>query len=453
MSRMLCPQVIDAVFHSMDKDDSGVVGFDELYEFIHGHRHSLDARNKRVLHLSIVPPNHATLDELRWDGDVGVWALRNLLIDMLLRAKAGPADLLREWLVDSYVPPKPPVVAPGLETSNLPGPPRRRQPGGAAEHVRGLNRVQFVECVRKLFMVEDADPQWVCDLWESELRTTAHAAFDDLLKQVLGTNRLMHVTAVHLHRWLMIPHDDFLEEVTDLSTRVLMRRRLDALQRKSDEELARHRSRRRAAAVAAAKSITAGQLRVDWVQKARGQIASYCSLPTERAVASAERRVLIRQGLREDHCARWTGAFVTPVPHELRSPAGAALRSRVKTLSRDRPASARAKLLSPRPVMHPSHVAALLGTSLTASKSSRAPSSSPHRGGTSQERMPFSLRRGERTTASCARVPFTVRHVVHTAPPSRPLRPLTHSTLTPPTLETVIALREHVMEGLRERMS
>lgn len=40
--------VIGAVFRELDSDCTGTIGFDELYEFIRGRRHSLDRRNMQV---------------------------------------------------------------------------------------------------------------------------------------------------------------------------------------------------------------------------------------------------------------------------------------------------------------------------------------------------------------------------------------------------------------------
>ena len=52
----------------------------QLYEFIHGHRHSLDKRGRTSgLKLELTPPKGATFDDLLWDGSAGVIALRVLL--------------------------------------------------------------------------------------------------------------------------------------------------------------------------------------------------------------------------------------------------------------------------------------------------------------------------------------------------------------------------------------
>ena len=87
--------VLSAVFKELDTDSSGYIGFDELYEFIRGHRHSLDERNKRVRGMKLTPPPGAsfTLNEIRWD----VETLRQMLLAMMSNCNLGPADVLKAW--------------------------------------------------------------------------------------------------------------------------------------------------------------------------------------------------------------------------------------------------------------------------------------------------------------------------------------------------------------------
>lgn len=73
------PHVLNELFHSLDSDRSGQIGFDELYEFIRGKRHSLDHRGMPALDMVLRPPDHVRLDDLVWDSEV----LRCLLADML----------------------------------------------------------------------------------------------------------------------------------------------------------------------------------------------------------------------------------------------------------------------------------------------------------------------------------------------------------------------------------
>ena len=87
--------VLDSVFQSLDLDGSGFIGFDEVFEFVRGRRHSLDERNKRMRTLTLEPPKGAqyTLDEIKWDVDT----LRIMLNLALDRANAGPNDLFQAW--------------------------------------------------------------------------------------------------------------------------------------------------------------------------------------------------------------------------------------------------------------------------------------------------------------------------------------------------------------------
>ena len=73
----------------------GHVGFDEMFELLHGHRHSLDSRNKRVEGICIeVPPDVSfSLSEMAWN----VETLRILMRQMLERNHIGPADLIAAW--------------------------------------------------------------------------------------------------------------------------------------------------------------------------------------------------------------------------------------------------------------------------------------------------------------------------------------------------------------------
>ena len=87
--------VIDALFKELDEDNSGTVGFDELYEFVRGKRHSLDRRNAKVREMSMQPPEGSplTLNEIYWDEDV----LRLMIQQMMSRAHVGPVHVIRAW--------------------------------------------------------------------------------------------------------------------------------------------------------------------------------------------------------------------------------------------------------------------------------------------------------------------------------------------------------------------
>ena len=86
--------VLKDVFKSLDADGNGTIGFDEMFEFVRGRRHSLDARNKRMRRMLLEPPpKHDSLDELVWD----VETLRQLLQQMLDSYGVGVADLMAAW--------------------------------------------------------------------------------------------------------------------------------------------------------------------------------------------------------------------------------------------------------------------------------------------------------------------------------------------------------------------
>ena len=250
------PAVCMEIFKSLDGDGSGSIGFDELYEFLHGHRHSLDARNRAKLEMILRPPEGCTLDELDWSGDHGPLALRVLLMDLLQRSDAGAADLLRVWGKDAHARKKAAAKAQtgaqtgwsaaGLSTVELPPsgmplttnkvlskratpmadalrecghglsavelPPSglplttkvliKRAPedngGGPRVSKRGLTRPMFLGCVQKLFA--GCHP----DLWENEVRHAADRAFDQIVRMIGGTNFMMAVDILHLTRWLTL---------------------------------------------------------------------------------------------------------------------------------------------------------------------------------------------------------------------------------------------------------
>lgn len=67
--------IVFDVFRTLDTDGSGQIGFDELFEFVHGKRHSLDTRSQRGHRRLLEPPPGLTLDTMIWD----VETLRTLL--------------------------------------------------------------------------------------------------------------------------------------------------------------------------------------------------------------------------------------------------------------------------------------------------------------------------------------------------------------------------------------
>lgn len=163
-------EVIMEVFQELDTDSSGSIGFDELYEFVRGRRHSMDTRNKKARAMVLVPPEGMTLDNIRWD----VESLRILIQEMLVRCSRGPHDLFRAWDRDSD---------------------------------KNLTRAEFVATMYQWFFKTEAK-----DLWDNEVLAVADEAFD----QVAGMGRRGSVSSPHtrksvdlirLERWLAVKSD------------------------------------------------------------------------------------------------------------------------------------------------------------------------------------------------------------------------------------------------------
>lgn len=86
--------VMDKLFAVLDEDGTGTIGFDELFEFVKGKRHSLDPRNKQVDSLSLLAADAKyTLEEVAWSEDT----LRHLMHAMMTRRRIGPLDLINAW--------------------------------------------------------------------------------------------------------------------------------------------------------------------------------------------------------------------------------------------------------------------------------------------------------------------------------------------------------------------
>jgi Ca2+-binding EF-hand superfamily protein len=152
------PQVLDECFAALDADGSGSVGFDELFEFVRGYRHSLDPRSKVVNGLRFRPPHPATsLVEVQWD----VEALRMMIRDTLARAKLGASDVMKAW----------------------------DKSGDLA-----LNRSEWVSNVRALFRTSEAR------LWEDEVLAVVSQSFQEV--QYGGDVRSTEISIQELERWL-----------------------------------------------------------------------------------------------------------------------------------------------------------------------------------------------------------------------------------------------------------
>ena len=136
-------QVLEEGFASLDTNGDGFIGFDELFEFVRGRRHSLDERTRKVLQpKAIETPEGVTLDQIVWDEEV----LQFLIRHTLEKHHTGPADLLRVWA------------------------------GRAAGAKKGLGIHLLSDSVHSYFFGKSD-----LDLWEHEVKTVVKDAFKNMV--------------------------------------------------------------------------------------------------------------------------------------------------------------------------------------------------------------------------------------------------------------------------------
>ena len=140
--------IIDEVFRSLDTDGSGAIGYDELYEFVRGRRHSLDERTKREQNMRLCPPPPMTLDNLEWD----VESIRILMQQMAVRANMSPAELFRAWDRDGD---------------------------------KKLTKKEFTDTMYHWFFHQELP-----DLWDNEVLPVAKRAFDDISNFTKSANAI-----------------------------------------------------------------------------------------------------------------------------------------------------------------------------------------------------------------------------------------------------------------------
>lgn len=157
--------LIQDIFNSIDKDRSGKFGFDELFEFLRGFRHSLDARVNIPKHMPIVPPDDVdTLDEIAWD----IETLRIQMASVLNLHKVTCGPLFKVW-----------------------------DKSGDGK----LGQSEFVHHVHDTFF---ADPE-TQELWKSEVCRVARDAFVVVagkLDRGAAGKRERSIDAVELHNWV-----------------------------------------------------------------------------------------------------------------------------------------------------------------------------------------------------------------------------------------------------------
>lgn len=153
-----------ATFKSLDTDSSGTIGFDELFEFIRGRRHSLDKRSKPKQVMRLQPPEGAeySLDDLMWDCET----LRILMMQMLERCNANPYDLLAQF-----------------------------QHSKSNDGV--LDKREFLSMMRSMLNGHER-------LWEMTVRAVADAAFEEI--DVKARSLIPgSLDLVEISRWLAAP--------------------------------------------------------------------------------------------------------------------------------------------------------------------------------------------------------------------------------------------------------
>lgn len=191
-------------------------------------------------------PDGVQLDDISWDAE----AFRTLVIEMLARSDASPADLLRAW-----------------------------------DGRNGLTREAFTYYVRESFFEGQSD----ADLWTHEVAPVVESAFNAISDTVPGENFLQTVGIVHFDRWFgaatLLPNAStpmYTMETLPLKTRD-ERRRQRARRRARDR--AEHNSRARAERVAS----------MDWVAAAKADIdaaaATAAARERERVLATVAKQL------------------------------------------------------------------------------------------------------------------------------------------------------------------
>jgi Ca2+-binding EF-hand superfamily protein len=200
--------IIDEVFKQLDLDGSGEIGFDELYEFVRGRRHSLDSRSKKVWKMMCKVPPWATytLESIAWDQET----LREQILLMMDRANvkadnvAAAFDKLGDGLVE---------------------------------------RDEFLKNVGGWFRANEK-------LWHAEIEEHAEAAYDAMARSAVDGDVILSIEV--LQAWLTAsgPFDDLAEPpLKKGAVRVRAKKALTRAQREAlvlaERELAAQREQER----------------------------------------------------------------------------------------------------------------------------------------------------------------------------------------------------------------
>ena len=156
--------IIEEVFNSLDDSHNGTIGFDELFEFVRGRRHSLDRRSKRVRDMVCKPPSWATytLEGIAWDAET----LHRQIWQMLMaRRRVRVKDVSRAF------------------------------------DKRGLGRLgrsDFMDCLHCWFHSAE-------ELWKQELEPIAGAVFDALVGPQGKADDPPTLSLLEFESWLTVP--------------------------------------------------------------------------------------------------------------------------------------------------------------------------------------------------------------------------------------------------------
>ena len=156
--------VLQEIFRLLDSDGSGTIGFDELFEFVQGHRHSLDHRSKAVREMRLEPPPGArySLDDVQWDLE----SLRLLVGQMLERCQMGVGHLMAAWDKNGD---------------------------------RSVDRGEFVANMQTFFKGRPHAQ----DLWENEVEPIVKQSYAQISKCSSSVTQRVDMQA--LRRWLALP--------------------------------------------------------------------------------------------------------------------------------------------------------------------------------------------------------------------------------------------------------
>lgn len=320
--------VLQEVFGTLDADASGRLGYDDFYHFVRGFPHSLDDRknsedSSSTFPLRLEPPapqrdidglvRSPALDEILWDAE----ALRTLIRHMLHTRGLGTVDLLKAWdtadarerstltrsefmshVKELVVVVVAPAAADAATTTD------EGDNGAALSTLPALSTLLDGSGAGDDKSAGAAEAAASEDLWESEVRLAAAAAFDDILREVKGGNAQGNLGIVHLEKWL---NDPSRRPVLPLKTHAQL------IQQAKRRELHRAQEARGTTAPSAAELARAAAARAAKIQEQADAAIEYAKGKASARQAAARRakghEVLLkrREQARLDKYSRATG--------------------------------------------------------------------------------------------------------------------------------------------------